>query len=93
MPVRHMTLHLIDKKPDGTPAILHIRDTELPESQTTENLMRDLNESYNAKVASRGAFSMLSLAHSHLAGGWPSTWPVQKTSLHSVVRRWSTLHP
>ena len=45
MPVRHMTLHLIDKKPDGTPAVLHVRDSVLPESQTTENLMWNLNES------------------------------------------------
>lgn len=76
MPVRHMTLHLIDKKPDGTPAILHIRDTELPESQTTENLMRDLNESYNAKAgkswgffhAESGAFPFSGWLAKYMAG-------------------------
>ena len=29
MPIRHCIVHLIDKKPDGTPAVLHARDTEL----------------------------------------------------------------
>ena len=76
MPVRHMTLHLIDKKPDGTPAILHFRDTELPESQTTENLMMDLNESYNAKAgkswgffhADSGAFPFSGWLANYMAG-------------------------
>ncbi|HGM8087204.1 TPA: nucleoid-associated protein YejK [Pseudomonas aeruginosa] len=49
MPVRHIQIHFIDKKPDGNPATLHTRDVELVESQAIENLMTDLNESYNAK--------------------------------------------
>ncbi|WP_120993797.1 nucleoid-associated protein YejK [Stutzerimonas urumqiensis] len=49
MPIRHCIVHLIEKKPDGTPAVLHARDTELAESQAIENLLADLNESYNAK--------------------------------------------
>ncbi len=49
MPIRHSIIHLIDKKPDGTPAVLHTRDSELDASQTLENLLADLNESYNAK--------------------------------------------
>ena len=76
MPIRHMTMHLIDKKPDGTPAILHIRDTELPESTATENLMWDLNESYNAKAgkswgffhAESGAFPFSGWLAKYLAG-------------------------
>jgi nucleoid-associated protein len=32
MPIRHCIAHLIGKKPDGTPAVLHARDTELAES-------------------------------------------------------------
>lgn len=56
MPIRHMTMHMIDKKPDGQPAILHIRDSELPESPATENLMSDLNESYNAKAGKSWGF-------------------------------------
>ncbi|MFJ3487175.1 nucleoid-associated protein YejK [Pseudomonas sp. NPDC090202] len=49
MPIRHIIVHQIDKKPDGSPAVLHARDAELPESQATENLLADLNEAYNAK--------------------------------------------
>jgi nucleoid-associated protein len=49
MPIRHAIVHLIDKKPDGQPATLHARDAELEGSQAIENLMADLNESYNAK--------------------------------------------
>lgn len=49
MPIRHIIVHQIDKKPDGTPAVLHARDTELGSSQAIENMLADLNESYNAK--------------------------------------------
>ena len=49
MPIRHCIVHLIDKKPDGSPAVLHARDTELAESDAIENLLADLNDSYNAK--------------------------------------------
>ena len=31
MPIRHCIVHLIDKKPDGSPAVLHARDAELAE--------------------------------------------------------------
>ncbi|MFH3938833.1 Hsp70 family protein, partial [Acinetobacter baumannii] len=47
---------LIEKKPDGTPAVLHARDAELGDSQATENLLADLNESYNAKNKAWGFF-------------------------------------
>lgn len=49
MPIRHCIVHLIDKKPDGSPSVLHARDSELATSQAMENLLADLNESYNAK--------------------------------------------
>lgn len=49
MPIQHCIVHLIEKKPDGTPALLHARDTELAPSQALENLLADLNDSYNAK--------------------------------------------
>ncbi|HGS8157267.1 TPA: hypothetical protein ACP321_003772, partial [Pseudomonas aeruginosa] len=28
MPIKHAIVHLIEKKPDGTPAVLHARDAE-----------------------------------------------------------------
>ena len=49
MPIRHAIVHPIDRKPDGQPATLHAREAELEASQAIENLMADLNESYNAK--------------------------------------------
>lgn len=56
MPIRHCIVHLIDKKPDGTPAVLHARDTELAASQAIENMLADLNESYNAKQGKAWGF-------------------------------------
>ncbi|HCF2446955.1 TPA: nucleoid-associated protein YejK [Pseudomonas aeruginosa] len=49
MPIRHVIVHQIEKRPDGSPAVLHTRDSELPDSQSMENLLADLNENYNAK--------------------------------------------
>ena len=49
MPIRHSIIHQIDKKPDGSPAVLHVSSAELVESQATENLLNDFNEAYNAK--------------------------------------------
>jgi nucleoid-associated protein len=56
MPIRHCIVHLIDKKPDGTPAVLHARETELGASQAIENMLADLNESYNAKQGKAWGF-------------------------------------
>ena len=56
MPIRHCIVHLIEKKPDGTPAVLHARDSELGESQAIENMLADLNESYNAKQGKAWGF-------------------------------------
>ena len=69
MPIRHCIVHLIEKKPDGTPAVLHARDTELAESQAIENMLADLNESYNAKQGKAwGFFHAESGAHPF--SGW-----------------------
>jgi nucleoid-associated protein len=56
MPIRHCIVHLIEKKPDGTPAVLHARDSELGESQAMENLLADLNQNYNAKQGKAWGF-------------------------------------
>ncbi|MEA8592220.1 nucleoid-associated protein YejK [Pseudomonas aeruginosa] len=56
MPARHMQIHLIDKKPDGSPAVLHQSETELPLNESTENLLFDLNEAYNAKQGKAWGF-------------------------------------
>ena len=49
MPNRHSIIHQIDKKPDGSPALMHVSSAELVESQATENLLSYFNEAYNAK--------------------------------------------
>uniref|UniRef100_UPI003CEB8285 nucleoid-associated protein n=1 Tax=Pseudomonas sp. TWR3-1-1 TaxID=2804633 RepID=UPI003CEB8285 len=56
MPIRHSIIHQIDKKPDGSPAVLHLSSTELLESQATENMLNDLNFAYNAKTGKGWGF-------------------------------------
>lgn len=69
MPIRHSIIHQIDKKPDGSPAVLHISDTQLVESQATENLLNELNMAYNAKAGKAwGFFHAQSGAHPF--SGW-----------------------
>ena len=77
MPIRHSIIHQIDKKPDGTPAVLHVSKTELAESQVTENLLHDLNVAYNAKTgkawgffhAQSGAFPFSGWLQTYIDGG------------------------
>jgi nucleoid-associated protein len=76
MPVLHSIIHKIDKKPDGTPAILHYGNAELAESQARDDLMHQLNESYNAKTgkawgffhAESGAFPLSGWLSKYMAG-------------------------
>ena len=56
MPIHHSIIHQIDKKPDGSPAVLHVSSAELVESQATENLLNDFNEAYNAKAGKGWGF-------------------------------------
>jgi len=77
MPIRHSIIHQIDKKPDGSPAVLHVSGTELDESQATENLLHDLNVAYNAKTgkawgffhAQSGAFPFSGWLQAYIEGG------------------------
>ncbi|MCF4988759.1 nucleoid-associated protein YejK [Pseudomonas gessardii] len=69
MPIRHCIVHLIDKKPDGTPAVLHTRDSELSESTAIENMLADLNESYNAKQGKAWGFFHAE-SGAHPISGW-----------------------
>ncbi|QVW25322.1 nucleoid-associated protein YejK [Pseudomonas hormoni] len=76
MPVLHSIIHKIDKKPDGTPAILHFGNAELIGSQARDDLMSQFNESYNAKTskawgffhAESGAFPLSGWLSKYLAG-------------------------
>ncbi|WLH26673.1 hypothetical protein PSH76_12905 [Pseudomonas sp. FP215] len=49
MPVRHSVIHKIDKKPDGSPAVLFLGASEQIESQARDDLMSQLNESYDKR--------------------------------------------
>ena len=77
MPIRHSVIHKIDKKPDGSPAVLHLASAEPVESQARDDLMQQFNESYNATPGKGwGFFHHESGAHpfsgwldKYLAGG------------------------
>ena len=56
MPIRHAIVHQLDKKPDGSPAVLHARDRELAASDALENLLATLNDNYNAKQGKAWGF-------------------------------------
>lgn len=69
MPVLHSIIHKIDKKPDGSPAVLHLSGSTLVESGARDDLMQQLNESYNATAGkSWGFFHHESGAHPF--SGW-----------------------
>jgi nucleoid-associated protein len=69
MPIRHCIVHLIDKKPDGSPAVLHARDSELQASQSIEYMLADLNESYTAKQGKGWGFFHAE-SGAHPLSGW-----------------------
>nr|QIU80427.1 nucleoid-associated protein YejK [Pseudomonas aeruginosa] len=87
MPIKHAIVHLIEKKPDGTPAVLHARDAELGDSQAIENLLADLNESYNAKNKAWGFFQGESGAYPF--SGWLGEYlePAAPRACRSASRR------
>ena len=56
MPIRHAVMHFIDKKPDGSPAVLHLAGNTIPESSAIESLLHDVNDTYNAKTGKGWGF-------------------------------------
>lgn len=76
MPVLHSAIHKIDKKPDGTPAVLFLGGAEQVESQARDDLMHQFNESYNSTAgkgwgffhAESGAFPLSGWLGKYLAG-------------------------
>lgn len=64
MPILHSVIHKIDKKPDGNPAVLFMASAEQVESGARDDLMSQLNESYNATAGKGwGFFHQESGAH------------------------------
>lgn len=49
MPIDNSIVHQIHKKPDGQPASLSLRDSELANSEALEQLLAGLIEAYNSK--------------------------------------------
>lgn len=76
MPVLHSAIHKIDKKPDGTPAVLFLGGAEQVESQARDDLMHQFNESYNGTAgkgwgffhAESGGFPLSGWLGKYLAG-------------------------
>lgn len=69
MPVLHSAIHKIDKKPDGTPAVLFLGSSEQVESQARDDLMHQFNESYNGTAGKGWGF------FHHESGAYPlSGW-------------------
>ncbi|MCP1507246.1 nucleoid-associated protein YejK [Pseudomonas marginalis] len=73
MPVRHSAIHKIDKKPDGSPAVLHLASAEQVESQARDDLMLQFNESYNATAGKAWGF------FHHESGALPEESAREKT--------------
>lgn len=69
MPILHSVIHKIDKKPDGTPAALHLASAEQEDSGARDDLMSQLNESYNA-TAGKGWGFFHSESGAHPFSGW-----------------------
>lgn len=56
MPIIHAVMHFIDKKPDGSPAALHMSSSSLPGSGAIENLVHDVNDGYYSKTGKAWGF-------------------------------------
>jgi len=76
MPVLHSVIHKIDKKPDGSPAVLYLGAAEQVDSQARDDLVQQFNESYNATAgkgwglfhAESGAYPLRGWLSNYLAG-------------------------
>jgi nucleoid-associated protein len=73
MPVLHSAIHKIDKKPDGSPAVLHIGRSEQVESQARDDLMSQFNESYNGTTGKAWGFFHAE-SGAHPLRGWLATY-------------------
>lgn len=85
MSVRNAVIHQIDKKPDGNPAVLHLASQSLPETQAIENLVFDVNGTYNTKTGKGwGYFQQASGAFP--LSGWLSEWFVAGSTFIDFTR-------
>lgn len=77
MPIRHQSLHTLNKKPDGSPVVLEAASQELPQSQAADDMLHALNEAYNSKQGKAwglfhdpsGAYPLSGWLTDYLGGG------------------------
>ncbi|WP_341782655.1 nucleoid-associated protein YejK [Pseudomonas putida] len=79
MPIRHAVMHFIDKKPDGSPAVLHLASTEQPESVAIQSLLHDVNDTYNAKTGKGWGF------FHPVSGAYPFSGWLAKTMIDEMA--------
>lgn len=85
MPIRHAVMHFIDKKPDGSPAVLHLASSELPNSIAIDNLLFEVNGTYNAKTGKCwGFFHPVSGAYPF--SGWLAKAMIDEVSFIDFTR-------
>ncbi|MBJ2259685.1 nucleoid-associated protein [Pseudomonas psychrophila] len=85
MPIKSCVIHSIDKKPDGNPAVLHLRDTELPQTDVLENLLHDFNDAYNGKQ-SKGWGLFHGESGAYPFSGWLKTYLEGKSDFMEFSR-------
>ncbi len=73
MPILHSVIHKIDKNPDGTPAALHLSSAEQEDSGARDDLMSQLNDSYNATTGKAWGFFHAE-SGAHPLSGWLSKY-------------------
>lgn len=85
MPVRNAVIHQIDKKPDGSPAVLHLASQALPECPAVENLISDVNDTYNAKSGKGWGYFQPS-SGAYPLSDWLDEWFLQGFSFIDFTR-------
>ena len=85
MLVRNAVIHQIDKKPDGSPAALHLATQALPECAAVENLVFDVNDTYNAKTGKGWGYFQPSSGAFPLSD-WLDEWFLQGFSFIDFTR-------
>ncbi|MCP2052489.1 UNVERIFIED_ORG: nucleoid-associated protein [Pseudomonas fluorescens] len=73
MPILHSVIHKIDKKPDGSPAVLHLAGAEQIDSGARNDLMSQLNENYNVTTGKAWGFFHAE-SGAHPLSGWISNY-------------------
>lgn len=85
MPIRHAVIHQIDKKPDGSPAALHLAGATLPESAAIDNLLYDVSDTYNAKQGKAWGF-FHGESGAYPLSGWLSKYLAGSTNFLEFTR-------